>query len=133
MADWAITLVAVIITAIIAPIVVRRFAPKWQRRKTEAETESEVAETVVALTAAWEKLLTTTQERLEVAEAGNDLRDEEIRNRDAEIADLREQNALLYEQKVACVGQNLVLSARLAGALDVDVLNSEARGSAGGK
>ncbi len=116
MPEWVQTLAAIAITAIVAPILVRLFVPAWQRRKTEAEADSEVAETVAALTAAWDKLLTATQGRLEVAEAGIELRDEEIRNKD-------EQLETLYEQKMALMGQNLALTAKLAMARGVDVLN----------
>jgi len=120
MSDWFTTLLAVVITAIIAPVV-----KSWlSRRKTEAETDSEVAETMVALTTAWDKLLVTSQARLEVAEAGIERRDEELRNRDEEIADLREQAAMLFEQKVAIMAHNTALTAALATARGVDVLNN---------
>jgi hypothetical protein len=129
MPDWLITLSAVIITAIVAPIVVKRFAPQWQRRQVEVETEGEVAETVATLSIAWKELLAATQDKLEVAEAGLALRDEEIRNKDEDIADLKEQLAAVYEQKMALMGQNLALTAKLAVARDVDVLNNEAEGT----
>lgn len=126
MPDWLQTLAAIIVTAIIAPILVKRFAPAWQRRKVEAEADSEQAETIAAFTAAWKELLTATQEQLEIAEAGLTLRGEELLGKDAEIADLKEETALLYEQKVAVMAHNTALTARLATARGVDVVNHEA-------
>lgn len=132
MPEWFITLTAVIITAITtigAPILARRFVPAWQRRKVEAEADSEQAETIAAFTAAWKELLTATQEQLEIAEAGLTLRGEELLGKDAEIVDLKEEAALLYEQKIAVMAHNTALTAKLATMRGVDMVNNEAESS----
>ena len=103
--DWFVPVAVAIIASLVAPVVKDWFLQRWEKpeteaeiRRTDAETDSEVAEAVVALTAAWDKLLAATQERLEVAERGIDLRDEKIRNLEEEIKDAQDEHALLYEQ-----------------------------------
>jgi hypothetical protein len=122
----------VIVTAIIAPILVGWIQRRWKKPEIEAQVDRTEAETVVALTAAYDKLLSTTQDALEVAEAGIALRDEKIRNKDEEIDSLKEENALLLEQYGRAGAYLAAATAQIALYEGRALVNSEAEGEAGG-
>jgi len=114
MPEWVLNLTLVVVTALIAPLIRDWFSQRSERDKTdaevellEAEAEGEMAGVITALTAAYDKLLSTVQDQLQVAEAGLCLKGEEIQN-------LKEALEVLHEQYAHAAAFLTISTARLA-------------------
>lgn len=96
-----------------------------QRRKTNAEANKISAEAdkvdvevQASLIHAYKLLLDDVRQERDEARQGCQLRDEKVRGLEAEVE-------ILYEQKMALIGHNQVLTARLAAKMNRDLINSE--------
>lgn len=105
MPDW---LPGVIIAAI--AIIPSVWATIQQRRKLNAETDSAIAQS-------YKLLVADLTKQIGEARQGCRIRDEELRN-------LKEENELLYEQKMALLGHNQILTARNAALSGEKLVNS---------
>lgn len=105
MPDW----LPGVIIAVVA-IIPTLWATVQQRRRVDAETDSAIAQS-------YKLLVDDLTKQIEEARQGCRVRDEELRN-------LKEENELLYEQKMALIGHNQVLTAHNASLRGEDLVNS---------
>lgn len=87
------------------------WATLQQRRKVSADVDS-------ALVQSYKLLVSDLRTELDEARQGCQLREEELRR-------AREENELLYEQKMSLLGHNQVLTARLAAVQDEKLVNEK--------
>ena len=127
--DWQ-RLVELVVAAMVGGVAanlprlltLRRRAPIENRKlvaetKTEfAEAEAKTASTMLSLAQTFDLIVSRLRDELDVSRNGCQIKDEENRN-------LREQVALLFEQRMALTGHNLALTAALSVARGEDPLN----------
>ena len=109
------TLVGGVATHLPRLLILRSRAAR-ENRKLDAETGSEQAETLLTIAQTFDLIVSRLRDELDVSRAGCEIKDGEIGN-------LREQVALLFEQKMALTGHNLALTAELSVARGEDPLN----------